>query len=107
MRGRSKIVALIVSAVALAVAVPAASSAHPRRHDRDHGRHGHTIKHVLLISVDGLYQPDRRCASRGPACSRVTNRVDEAVAEVPPAEPGRPLRARISVRPLAFGRAPG
>src|SRR5689334_3629916 len=58
MRGRSKIVALIASAAALVVAVPVASSAHPQRHDRDHGRHGHTIKHVLLISVDGLHQSD-------------------------------------------------
>jgi hypothetical protein len=58
MRGRSKIVALVVSAVALVIAIPVASSAHPRSHDFDPGRRGHAIKHVLLISVDGLHQSD-------------------------------------------------
>jgi hypothetical protein len=58
MRGRSKIVALVVSALAVVGATAVASSAHPRHHDRNHGRHEHAIKHVLLISVDGLHQSD-------------------------------------------------
>ena len=48
-------------AVLAAVAVPvAASSAHPRgHHDGDRHDHG-AVRHVLLISVDGLHQSDLR-----------------------------------------------
>jgi Type I phosphodiesterase / nucleotide pyrophosphatase len=58
MRGRFRKGAFAaVAAGALAVAIPVAEAA---RHDHSAGRaeHGHAIKHVLLISVDGLHQSD-------------------------------------------------
>ncbi len=60
MRGRLRKGAFAaVAAGALAVGIPVAAVA---RHDHDHGggggHHQHAIKHVLLISVDGLHQSD-------------------------------------------------
>jgi hypothetical protein len=57
---RSRLAGAALAALA-AVAVPvAASSAHSRGH-HDGDRHGHgAIRHVLLISVDGLHQSDLR-----------------------------------------------
>jgi hypothetical protein len=60
MRGRFRKRAFAaVAAAALAVGIPATAVA---RHDHDRGggehHHPHAIKHVLLISVDGLHQSD-------------------------------------------------
>jgi len=50
--------AALSAAVAAVAALPAASSAHRQGHDHGGGdRHG-VIRHVLLISVDGLHQSD-------------------------------------------------
>ncbi len=58
MRGRFRIGAVAASAAGvLAIGIPVAVSAHS--HVGSHGRrHGAAIKHVLLISVDGLHQSD-------------------------------------------------
>lgn len=58
MRGRWRLRVVIACAAAFAaVAAPIAVSAHSSRHN--HRRRGAgTISHVLLISVDGLYQSD-------------------------------------------------
>lgn len=56
MRGRfEQGVFAVLAAGVLAVGIPVVAVA---RHDQDGGRHSHTIKHVLLISVDGLHQSD-------------------------------------------------
>jgi len=60
MRGRFRKGAFAaIAAGALAVAIPVASAA---EHDHDPSRGGgdrpHAIKHVLLISIDGLHQSD-------------------------------------------------
>src|SRR3984957_10788719 len=62
MRGRlakTACVAVAVGAVAIGIPV-AAASGHPGHHDPGAGgHHGHAaIKHVLLLSVDGLHQSD-------------------------------------------------
>jgi hypothetical protein len=58
MRGRFRLGAFVLSALAaVAIGIPVASlarSGHHRRHSNDE----HTIKHVLLISVDGMHQSD-------------------------------------------------
>lgn len=61
------------AALVLAAGLPAVSNAVPPRQDGNqggngqgegdgggHGGHGHGIKHVLLISVDGMHQSDLR-----------------------------------------------
>src|SRR3982074_585231 len=59
MRGRLRITALAASvAGGLVIGIPVAVSAHPSGDRRDHGHHHHAIKHVVLISVDGLHQSD-------------------------------------------------
>jgi hypothetical protein len=59
MNRRLRIAALAVSvAGALGIGIPVAVSAHPSEDGRGHDHHGHAIKHVLLISVDGLHQSD-------------------------------------------------
>src|ERR1700680_4143193 len=59
MRGRLRITALAASlAGALVIGIPVAVSAHPSGDGRDHEHHHHAIKHVVLISVDGLHQSD-------------------------------------------------
>jgi Type I phosphodiesterase / nucleotide pyrophosphatase len=67
MRGTSKLGALAaVLAAAGAIIVPTVSVAHSHgnRQARSHGTgqrgHGHSVSHVLLISVDGLHQSDLR-----------------------------------------------
>ena len=47
------------AAAAAAVAIPVSSSAHSHhRFGEEHGQHGRAVRHVLLISVDGLHQSD-------------------------------------------------
>ena len=47
------------AAAAAAVAIPVSGSAHShQRFGEEHGHHGRAVKHVLLISVDGLHQSD-------------------------------------------------
>jgi Type I phosphodiesterase / nucleotide pyrophosphatase len=61
MRGRLRKGAFAaVAAGALAVGIPVTAAAGHDRHrgGADHGRHAHAIKHVMLISVDGLHQSD-------------------------------------------------
>src|SRR5664279_6002955 len=61
MRGRlTKGAFAALAAGALAIGIPVTAAAgHDRRHGSgDHRRHEHAIKHVLLISVDGLHQSD-------------------------------------------------
>jgi hypothetical protein len=61
MRGRLRKGAFAaVAAGALAIGIPVTAAAgHDRHHGGGgHGRHQHAIKHVLLISVDGLHQSD-------------------------------------------------
>jgi hypothetical protein len=60
MRGRLKKGAFAaVAAGALAVGIPVTAAAgHDRHRGGDQGRHERTIKHVMLISVDGLHQSD-------------------------------------------------
>jgi hypothetical protein len=61
MRGRLRITALAASlAGGLVIGIPVAVSAHPSGDGRDRGHHHHAIKHVVLISVDGLHQSDLR-----------------------------------------------
>ncbi len=56
MRGRyKKGTFAAMAAGALVVGIPVTAVA---RHDRGRGHHPHAIKHVLLISVDGLHQSD-------------------------------------------------
>ncbi len=56
MRGRkARLAAITASAIAAAIAIPVAVSSADQR---DHHHHHHEIKHVLLISVDGLHQSD-------------------------------------------------
>jgi hypothetical protein len=50
MRGRVGAVALVAAAFAIAVGVSSADAGHASHHSR--------IKHVLLISVDGMHQSD-------------------------------------------------
>jgi hypothetical protein len=61
MRGRLRkgaFAAVAAGAVAIGIPVTAAAG-HDRHHGgRDHHRHEHAIKHVMLISVDGLHQSD-------------------------------------------------
>ena len=48
-----------LAAGALAVGIPVAAASGHDQHRRDQGdHHSHAIKHVLLISVDGLHQSD-------------------------------------------------
>jgi hypothetical protein len=61
MRGRLRQGAFAaVAAAAVAIGIPVtAAAAHTRHHGGgEHSRHGHAIKHVMLISVDGLHQSD-------------------------------------------------
>jgi hypothetical protein len=60
MRGRlRKGVFLAVAAGAVAIGVPVTAAAgHDRHHGGEHHHHGQAIKHVMLISVDGLHQSD-------------------------------------------------
>ncbi|HEX3832841.1 MAG TPA: alkaline phosphatase family protein [Solirubrobacteraceae bacterium] len=61
MRGRLRKGAFAAVATgALAIGIPVTAAAgHDRHHGGGgHGRHQHAIKHVLLISVDGLHQSD-------------------------------------------------
>jgi hypothetical protein len=61
MRGRlTKGAFAALAAGALAIGIPVTAAAgHDRRHGGgDHRRHEHEIKHVLLISVDGLHRSD-------------------------------------------------
>jgi len=59
MHRRVQIAALAASvAGALAIGIPVAVYAHPSREGRDHYLPRHAVKHVLLISVDGLHQSD-------------------------------------------------
>jgi type I phosphodiesterase/nucleotide pyrophosphatase len=61
MRGRLRKGAFAaVAAGALAVGIPVTAAAGHDRHHRggDHHPHEHPIKHVLLISVDGMHQSD-------------------------------------------------
>jgi Type I phosphodiesterase / nucleotide pyrophosphatase len=61
MRGRLRRGAFAaVAAGAVAIGIPVTAVAgHDRHHGGgDHHRHAHAIKHVLLVSVDGLHQSD-------------------------------------------------
>jgi hypothetical protein len=59
MRGRSgQAVFAALAAAALASGIPAATASGHDDHGAHHERHHHQIKHVLLISVDGLHQSD-------------------------------------------------
>jgi predicted AlkP superfamily pyrophosphatase or phosphodiesterase len=58
-RGRSVQGALAaLAAGALAIGIPVATASGHDDHGAHHHRHRHEIKHVLLISVDGLHQSD-------------------------------------------------
>ena len=61
MRGRlaKGAVAAAVAAGGLAVGIPVTAAAgRDRHHGGEHHRHEHAVKHVLLISIDGLHQSD-------------------------------------------------
>jgi hypothetical protein len=54
---RKRVIATVAISAA-AVAVPIASVSAHQRHERRDWSHGEQIKHVLLISVDGMHQSD-------------------------------------------------
>ena len=60
LRGKAASAAIAAVAIGGVVAIPSASAhrGHQDRHHREHGRDSHQIKHVLLISVDGMHQSD-------------------------------------------------